>query len=191
LSLRSISRISVDLADPILRRQDIGTEGTFKAIANGTAGDWDNYHQSFKRITPPVGFPLPAPGCPECVHIHWRWGAPAGDAFGGGRPLIPAPSNQDVEFAVTRYRPGEEHPADFETLVNGERLENQDLVFWYSATGHQQSDAFFDHGGFFSTQGLADLQLTMTSSPKRVAPQGDRVTYSMTVQNKGPAPPRE
>jgi len=29
-----------------------------------------------------------------------------------------------VEFAVTRYRPGEEHPADFETLVNGERLEN-------------------------------------------------------------------
>ena len=178
--------VKVDIADPILRRQDIGTEGTFKAIANGAAGDWDNYHQSFKPITAPVGFPLPAPGCPECVHIHWRWGAPAGDAFGGGRPLIPPGSNQDLEFAVTLHRPGEEHPADFHAQVDGESLADQDLVFWYSATGHQQSDTFFDHGGFFSTEGVADLQLTMTSSPKNVAPQGDRVTYSIMVQNKGP-----
>ena len=178
--------VKIDIADPILRRQDIGTEGTFKAIASGAAGDWDNYHQSFKPITAPVGFPLPAPGCPECVHIHWRWGAPAGDAFGGGRPLIPRGSNQDLEFAVTLQRPGEEHPADFKALVDGESLAGQDLVFWYSATGHQPSDTFFDHGGFFSTEGVADLQLTMTSSPRNVAPQGDRVTYSIMVQNKGP-----
>jgi len=178
--------VKVDIADPILRRQDIGTEGIFKAIARGAAGDWDNYHQSFKPITAPVGFPLPAPGCPECVHIHWRWGVPAGDAFGGGRPLIPPGSNQDVEFAVTLHRPGEEHPADFHTLVDGESLAGQDLVFWYSATGHRESDSFFDHGAFFSTEGVADLQLTMTSSPKNVAPQGDQVTYSITVQNKGP-----
>jgi uncharacterized repeat protein (TIGR01451 family) len=178
--------VKVDIADPILRRQDIGTEGTFKAIARGAAGDWDNYHQSFKPITAPVGFPLPAPGCPECVHIHWRWGAPAGQAFGDGRPLIPPKSDQDVEFAVTLQRPGEEHPADFKALVDGESLAGQDVVFWYSATGHQPSDTFFDHGAFFSTEGIADLQLTMTSSPKNVAPQGDRVTYSITVQNKGP-----
>jgi uncharacterized repeat protein (TIGR01451 family) len=178
--------VQVDILDPILRRKDIRTEETFKAIANGAAGDWDNYHQSFKRITAPVGVPLPTPGCPECVHIHWRWGTPAGDAFGGGRPLIRPGSNQDVEFAVTVHRPGEEHPADFKALVDGERLRGEDLVFWYSATGHQQSDTFFNHGGFFSTGGVADLQLTMTSSPKHVAPQGDRVTYSIMVQNQGP-----
>jgi uncharacterized repeat protein (TIGR01451 family) len=178
--------VRVDVADPILRRQDIRTEERFKAIARGAAGDWDNYHQSFKRITAPVGVPLPTPGCPECVHIHWRGGAPAGPAFGDGRPLIPPGSNQDVEFAVTRYRPGEEHPADFTTLVNGESLAGQDLVFWYSATGYQPSDTFFDHGGFFSTGGVADLRLTMTSSPKNVAPEGSRVTYSIAVENRGP-----
>ena len=178
--------IKVDIADPILRRRDIGTEATFNAIHGGAAGSWDNYHQSFNAITAPVGFPLPAPGCPECVHMHWRWGAPAGSAYGGGAPLIPLGSNQDVEFAVTRYRPGEDHPADFHALVNGESLAGQDLVFWYSGTGHQAKDVFFDHGAFFSSLGIADLQLTMTSSAKNVAPQGDKVTYSITVQNKGP-----
>lgn len=178
--------VKVDVLDPILRRQDIGIEGTFKAIANGSKGDWDNYHQSFKAITAPVGFVLPAPGCPECVHIHWRWGAPADGGFGNGNPLIPKGSNQDVEFGVTRYRPGEAHPADFHTLVNGESLAGQDLVFWYSATGHHDADTFFQHGGFFSTLGIADLRLTMTSSPRNVAPQGDRVVYSIEVQNMGP-----
>jgi len=118
--------------------------------------------------------------------MHWRWGAPAGSAYGGGAPLIPLGSNQDVEFAVTRYRTGEEHPADFHALVDGESLAGQDLVFWYSGTGHQAKDVFFDHGAFFSSLGIADLRLTMTSSARNVAPQGDKVTYSITVQNKGP-----
>ncbi len=43
--------IKVDIADPILRRQDIGTEATFNGIHGGAAGGWDNYHQSFNAIS--------------------------------------------------------------------------------------------------------------------------------------------
>src|SRR6185503_12871926 len=35
---------------------------------------WDNVHQTYKQsIFEPGGNPVPHGGCPECVHIHWRW----------------------------------------------------------------------------------------------------------------------
>jgi len=180
---------SQGLVEIIRNRQDIVTEDRFTAIVGGHAGDWDNYHQTYrKRITGPQSFPVPAPGCPECIHIHWRWGAVVQNpAFGNGKPLIPPGSNQDLEFAVVAFHPGEEHPADFHDLIGGEDLHKQDLVFWYSPTGHQAQDAFFTHGGFFSTLSkFADLAVTMTASPQPVQ-QEHNITYTIAVTNNGPS----
>src|SRR5262249_28074274 len=43
-----------------------------QVVSNGTVpGLWDNLHLTdHTSVVPPV--PIP-PGCPECVHIHWRW----------------------------------------------------------------------------------------------------------------------
>ena len=177
------------LLEIIKNRQDIRSEGAFTALVGGKAGDWDNYHQSFRRkITGPQSFPIPAPGCPECIHIHWRWGAIIQNPdFGNGKPLIPPGSNQDLQFAVVAFHPGEEHPVDFHDLIDGERLSNQDLVFWYSPTGYRAKDGFFTHGGFFSTLSkFADLAVTMTASPQPVQQQ-HRITYTITVTNNGPS----
>ncbi|HXG68502.1 MAG TPA: Ig-like domain-containing protein [Blastocatellia bacterium] len=75
-----------------------------------------------------------------------------------------------MEFAVVRYRSGEERPNDFKDLLStpesirfptaknsiiDQRQSYKghapdQVVFWYSATGYQSQDAFFIHGGFFS-----------------------------------------
>jgi hypothetical protein len=140
----------------------LSNEFEVSAITGGQAGIADNYHQTSKAT---VVLPLPPPGCPECVHMHWRWSIPdvIGSAvispqslpdilkWGNGQPLIPSGSKQSVDVGVVRYRAGEEHPnADYSTLLNGESLIGQPTVFWYSATGVQPSDTFFMHGGFFS-----------------------------------------
>ena len=81
---------------------------------------------------------------------------------------------QDVAIAAVRYRPGEEHPSatqTYKSYVNNEPLRrvqaipppnptvggvinvsrpDGDMVFWYSATGYEQKDEFFRHGGFFN-----------------------------------------
>jgi hypothetical protein len=124
------------------------TEVVDSAIISGGAGLWDNFHQTFNIG---VGEPLPPPGCPECVHIHWRWSSIFTDQqFGHGRPLIPTDSNQSVDFAITRLNAGEGDPLNYRSLANGESLSDTVPVFWYSAIGYKTRDAFFTHGGFFS-----------------------------------------
>ena len=172
----------------IQRKEDIGSEKLFTAIKDGgVAGDWDNYHQTWRSdVRGPSTIPS-GPGCPECVHIHWRWSKLAGEAFGNGLPLIPTGSTQGVEFAAVLWRLGEEDPYDFTSLINGEGLQNKELVFWYSPTGHQASDTFFQHGGFFSTLSLfSDLALAGSASPNPVT-VGSNLTYTFTVTNNGPA----
>ncbi len=186
---------------PIEKSQSILEESSFRAIVQGDKGTWDNYHQTYRaKVTEPTGLPVVGPGCPECIHIHWRWGYPAGffnASYGGhcelwasdctaGAPMIPKDSNQDVEFAVVRYHPGEEDPPDFHPLMNRETLRNQDMVFWYSATGYHDHDTFFQHGGFFSTLSrFADLALTGSAYPGPVT-AGDVLTYTFTITNNGP-----
>ncbi|MEW6207722.1 MAG: HYR domain-containing protein [Acidobacteriota bacterium] len=141
------------------KRNPLPTELFARVIENGQdKGTWDNVHQTFNPIIeePSLAGALEGKaGCPECVHIHWRWGlfiSIIGDpSFGYGRPLIPQGSTQSVDFAVTRRHPGEEDPRDYTELaiLNPEPL-IQDIVFWYSATGNQPHDTFFSHGGFFS-----------------------------------------
>jgi uncharacterized repeat protein (TIGR01451 family) len=177
----------------IAKRHDFDVEQPpLTAIAGGQKGDWDNYHQSFKTITGPQSIQFPftfgAPGCPECVHIHWRWGLVVPEGFPDrhdGTPIIPGGSTQDVEFTVVAHRDGEEHPNDFHDLINGESLREQDLVLWYSATGNQPSDTFFFHGGFFQPADEADLGVTMTGPP--IAHQNESVTYELAVTNNGPS----
>lgn len=177
--------VHIGFNDVIANRWDVKREAVFSAIAAGAPGPWDNYHQSYQFVTAPTGIPLPTPGCAECVHIHWRWGKPAGPDFGDGRPLIGG-SNQDVDVAVVAHHFGEEHPADFRDLIDNEQVKGQDIVFWYSATGYRQKDAFFRHGGFFSTLGKADLVLAVAASADHVRHEGDTITYVATVTNNGP-----
>jgi hypothetical protein len=140
--------------------------GPLVAVQNGQTGVVDNFHQTSQTAISEPGlkkfhghFSLAAPGCPECAHIHWRWGGAVrfiDSTFfadnGGGNPIIPAGSNQDVEVAVTLARSGEEHPQDYRSLIDNESLLGGTPVFWYSAFGHQVADIFFLHGGFFVSQ---------------------------------------
>jgi hypothetical protein len=109
------------------------------------------------------------PGCPECVHIHWRWGQllnyndPVGGTVvsprfnnNGGNANVPANSNQDVDVAVdflntseTALDPSGQLWANSQTIFGGTL--GVPLEFWYSGTGHSSSDSFFVHGGFFSS----------------------------------------
>lgn len=134
------------------------------AVAHAQKGTADNVHQTWAESIDEPGFDslgvFSAAGCPECVHIHWRWlGIPfLGEPF-SGKPLIPRrdsippftyDSRQSVEVALVRYSPGEQDPSDFKTLASGEVLRESDQVFWYAGRSPETSDAFFIHGGAFS-----------------------------------------
>ena len=124
----------------------------------------------------PIELPsLGLPGCPACIHVHWRWsnvlepegipgffqalfGIPVDPNFdnNNGLPFIPVGSTQDVSIAIEAS--GTEHPAAT-TLVSdlptGKSILPSNLTqsptFWYVSTGHQGSDTFFLHGGAFSS----------------------------------------
>ena len=130
----------------------------------------DNYHQTYRdRIKEPGARlgpfsvrnlcpRLTHPGCPECVHIHWRWGyliripCITDPSFedAAGTPIIPVGSNQDVNIAVLRNQV--EDPADISRLSNNQSLQGAEPVFYYSSTGYKTEDMFFTHGGFFSSR---------------------------------------
>ena len=152
------------------KRNPLREEHIIGVIETGNdRGTWDNFHQTNNSFVAEPTFAglsgiTDEAGCPECVHIHWRWGKIASDpnlgggpAFGDGKPLIPEGSTQSVDFAVVRHHPGEEDPNNYTTLAldNPEPLisqggERTNIVFWYSATGSLPQDAFFTHGGFFN-----------------------------------------
>jgi hypothetical protein len=162
-----------------------GKPNVFADPADNKPTIMDNYHQ-----TPtPAGNPnqgidepqLTQFGCPQCVHIHWRWssifGAPGFDsAFDAmsGNERIPPNSTQNVDVAVLRSEgAGEQHPAGsvFDLFTSqaretplGANILPQDLinfgtatgttptpVFWYIASGNQNTDTFFYHGAGFAT----------------------------------------
>ena len=178
----------------IADRLDLTDEIKFMAIKGGKKGDWDNYHQSFLPNVAdrgPRSFPIAAPGCPECVHIHWRWGLAINGPFpdlNGGMPRVPAGSPQDVEVAVVVQRSGdtEERPDDFHDLISPpESLHKQNLVFWHSATSSAPIDTFFGYGGFFKPVEEADLAVTMWGPA--IVSQNGSVSYAIEVTNNGPS----
>jgi uncharacterized repeat protein (TIGR01451 family) len=156
------------------KRNPLVTEVATRVIHNGQSVEtWDNFHQSYSGyidepgsvVDKPQIFPhLRGPGCPECVHTHWRWSAFIGEpGFNNGRPLIPDGSNQDVDIGVSLFRDTEEDPAFFGDLVEVPELISgldyiggsmyipapRDVVFWYSSTGHLMSDTFSPTVGSF------------------------------------------
>lgn len=181
------------LSAPVIRRQvnPVLGETTATVIRGGAAATtdaWDNFHQTeFTEVQLPRAFApekvaqgrpfsewLAVPGCPECIHMHWRWGTPTtlapdfADA-NGGRPRIPEGSLQDVTIGIVRATPAPEpesetDPIDWRALANNELLGATGLVgrelppagrqariaFWYEGSGHQDSDSFLTHGGFFA-----------------------------------------
>lgn len=164
----------------------------FEAVAiQGASPDGastvDNYHQTAK---PYVQLPYPPPGCPECIHIHWRWSEvvaiAGGPQFGGGRPIVPDGSNQSVKVAVVRYYPNELEPLYFEDLVEGESLVGWPAVFWYDATGYQQSDTFFTHGAFFSPTSSSPVRLNL--SVVRAVQLGNEIDIDVRLSNSGTGP---
>jgi hypothetical protein len=183
--------------------EQVKAEGAFEGVHRGQASTWDNYHQTFKTEVQPPGGGIggirpgqPKAGCPECAHVHWRWSDAVGNPeFGNGKPLIPRKdvrfdglqfdydSDQDLELAVVLWQPGEEDPADFHDLFD-QAVGHDDVVFWYSSTGHRDNDSFWIHFGFFSAD-FVDLAVSITDAPDP-APAGFDVTYQLTVTNNGP-----
>lgn len=169
-------------------------------------GTFDNFHQtSWLRVSmpttlnptaPPQGRPfgewIAVPGCPECIHMHWRWGgmtAPAASIgftdSNGALPRIPGGSRQNVTVGVVHVPVGagesEQDPSDWHTLVNNESLGSEAvaprapapagklaaLAFWYDGEAFTSADQFLIHGAFFGvdqpgTPSIRDLQMSPT-----------------------------
>lgn len=151
-------------------------------IAQGKdAGKWDNFHQTFLGS---VDEPLVNPGCPECIHMHWRWGTHLGEAFGSGNPLIAAGSNQDVDIAAVAFHANpEDDPYNyrdlfqepeatqtFATVPGGSTYNSKprDMVLWYSSTGHLPKDTFSPTKGAFFNPSYQGMTATIAEGP----PQG-------------------
>ncbi len=143
---------SFTLSSFLLSGPPLPFETVLSGIRRGQPGDWDNYHHTWDTT---LGLPAPPPGCPECLHMHWRWGAwlkfPPGKV--PGQVLIPAGSDQDLQLGVVNFKAGETHPADWRTLLDGEALTGANglAVLWYESTGYRRRDAFFVHEGFFGS----------------------------------------
>lgn len=145
-------------------------------ISKGQAGQWDNVHETYAGVVHEPGSEFTSlwtnPGCPECMHTHWRWGAavPNPAKFNSGQVYVPAGSDQSLLLGVVRYYAGEEHPNNFLdllSLTNPEPIRTpltgymdpvqgydytapEGVVLWYSATGYKNSDEFFSHYAFFN-----------------------------------------
>lgn len=142
---------------------------TERVIENGKdAGTWDNVHLTFNDY---VDEPLVSPGCPECVHLHWRWGWHLGAAFGGGKPLIPYGSNQDVDIGIVRFVPPAQTSSQEENEIHSgtdsiRTGDNKplDVSLWYWSTGHQPSDTFFPTKGSFFNPSFAWMTKPITEA---------------------------
>jgi hypothetical protein len=103
----------------------------------------DNFHQTNKKVFQPPTLNWDTgvtPGCPECVHMHWRWSRQTPDArFKPGKPLIPPGSNQAIDVALALYKPDEDGNQfalhDYAQTLNGESIRDGDnrkrVVIWF------------------------------------------------------------
>jgi hypothetical protein len=102
-------------------------------------GRYDNLHMTPTSEVAPPG--IQGAGCPECAHMHWRWGSDifgpfnerARTFYGEGQPLIgdgepvarPNPdSHQEMDVAMVAYhsQANELAPYNFSELVQGADL---------------------------------------------------------------------
>lgn len=97
------------------------------------------------------------PGCPECVHIHWRWSTNVATVQGlfpqlgdGTRPLIRKGSKQTVTI-------------DIQGLLAG-GLKYNSPVLYYVSESPDWWDEFFAYGGWFAPH----FDLLTNESAKRI-----------------------
>jgi hypothetical protein len=107
-------------------------------LSSTYAGRYDNLHMTPASQVAPPG---PDAGCPECGHMHWRWGSDifgpfngtARSFYGEGQPLIgdgepaavPNPdAHQEMDVAMVAYhsQTNELAPYHFSDLVQGADL---------------------------------------------------------------------
>ncbi len=184
------------LSAPIISAQlnPVAREFSDHVIEGGVStGGFDNFHQTFMQATSAPRVLAPenifgnkpfatwgaVPGCPECIHMHWRWGllttAAPGFADGNnGRVRVPPGSTQSLSVCVLKAGvASEEDPVNWRLLDNNESLnvapnaaralpatgQKARLAFWYAPTGHAPAETTFIHGAFFGLDapGLADV----------------------------------
>ncbi|PWJ55089.1 hypothetical protein SAMN06264364_10410 [Quadrisphaera granulorum] len=137
-------------------------EFTVSAIGSNER-NWDNYHQTSKIMVDMPGN-TGAAGCPECIHMHWRWslvtnaGAVRSNGgfgltnFTNGRPAVLRGSPQKASITVVREHldRDETQPQSVDALVNDESLmDGHPIVFWRtSSAGIQQADGSFRDAAF-------------------------------------------
>jgi len=144
-------------------------------IDHGAAGGADNFHQTYLPSIdePGLGVMGPVPGCPTCVHVHWRWpgvfaAVPGFGDSNNGNPRIPAGSTQSVDVAIVAYP--DITNANCRNLAGVHTIAGQPTVFWYCGRGDQDSDTFFTHGGFFNpfSGGLTAPNIVVTRGGFRI-----------------------
>ncbi len=157
---------------------------------------YDNVHvTNAATVDLPIPFP---PGCPECLHFHWRWADYfKGDQYGHGMPLLPPNSDQDVTIGLLNGNSLDWDPADFRSLFDPtEPLGPSPWgpILWHAATGHQLQDTFFGYGGFASSLEFERARLPVdieildlwASEVEEVVAPGQRYWYTAYFQNKSP-----
>lgn len=177
-------------------------EEFFPVVKPGTGnkdnGSMDNFHQTnypvfiAPKIDPDSKDKLDPdiiPGCPECVHMHWRWSARAKPPnfrppSGAGQPLVPPDSPQSLDVAIVRFNLSEAEldPQDYGSLLNKEVLARKfpnvqrfPAVLWYSSHGFTKQDTFFWNPAWFNfvrTPPPALQQLNATTSEASNSPDG-------------------
>ncbi len=98
-------------------------------------------------------------------------------------PRKSVPSNQDVQVALVLNKSGEDDPFNAWSLATGEVLSpDSGAVVWYLATGKQQSDTCFAHGGFFSplTDITHDTKVSWT--PPATARVNQQMMYDISLE---------
>jgi len=173
---------------PIEQYYEVQRERVLVGLDQGSRGEIDNFHQTpSDSVRKPKALPS-TPGCPECLHIHWRWSALIDDnRFGGGDALVLNNSPQDVNIGLTRYRLGEDDPERYEQLIDSEDIgdgSQNDFVIWYDANYTRNKDTFFSHDAFYSIF-YVDLQLNSFANATSVGPDGN-VNDTSIVSNDGP-----
>ncbi|MBI2678406.1 MAG: hypothetical protein HYX28_06465 [Candidatus Koribacter versatilis] len=126
----------------ILGGNPLDTPRRATVIRDGLAVDGapDNFHQTWKDS---VELPtVLSPGCPECVHIHWRWSSNVAKVkglfpeLGDGTALIPAGSKQTVAIFVTGHQAG--------------GMKYNSPILYYMGESTAKEETFFTHGGWYS-----------------------------------------
>ncbi len=90
-----------------------------------------------------------------------------------------------VQVALVLNKSGEDDPFNAWSLATGEALSpDSGAVVWYLATGKQQSDTFFAHGGFFSPLNTPQhVDLTAALSQPASLQVGVQARYAVTINS--------